>query len=722
MKKEKWSRKQAEGRAKAEYKRWAKQVREDDAARDVPPKEVAFGDRKLFLSFLDAVREPLQRLSDSCSRSMATMEREVVMELNVERDRMERIRKRKAHRDAIVRRAAVAAGGNAGSWKKTESPMVSSLHPSTQYASYDSESKEPPRSLWQRVLSKIGISTDLTQSELDFVDMVRNSTDKEKKRRVSRSGIPADGIHPKKFQQSKAGALSGSGIEEDEGDSTLPGDMSYVQYLTQELEIFDQAEAAGLRGFIASHPTLDVGPREEIFLIFFFIFALREIARELLRLGKHLEEMKRKQELQMELDGRKKPKKRLWWPKVIGNFEHWFSWGSYSQARASEGFSGMVMRSTRNLERRQPRLFAEEKVHLAIKAAKAAEQEAKRIRVENARREELKKRDRLRRSRNSEAWDAPWPRRSMTMSAIFTRPARHPGDLEGGGGGSTQFAPQPGRFAPITSRLARARTLLPFNTRAGGRSTDTRQPDILVHPLSLDPSGSALEVVGSHDDSTTERAETRQRGQYTVVDIPNYQSLHRRLFSDNDSSDMHLTTALSLKVVTIQPHLSASPEMHPLDGIPLSMHAAGTTASPSRSKNRVAEPHPPSQHRPSRVPLLKVTYTDQSDEGDDSEDSSFEQEVVMGYKKQLPKKRTQSAFADFSRRHSKEGSGLGEKYQKTKHRSTPPPLPSPPVFVNVPKPKSLRFRVWEFLQEFKSDEVRYGLKMASALTFVGLWA
>ncbi|KAG9064516.1 hypothetical protein KI688_003706 [Linnemannia hyalina] len=705
MKEKKWSRKQVERRAKVEHKRWAKQEREDDAAKDVPPKEVAFGDRKLFLSFLDTVREPLQRLSDSCSRSMATMERELVMELNVERDRMERIMKRKSHGDAIVRRAA--------------------LDPSTHNAGNDDARNETPRSFWQRVLFKIGISTDLTRNELDFVDVVRSTRDMEKKRRVSKSGIPANSIHPRKFQLSNAGVLSGSGIEEDEGDAPLPGDMSYVQYLTQELEIFDQAEAAGLRGFIASHPTLDVGPREEIFLIFFFIFALREIGRELLRLGMHLEEMKRKQELQMELDGRNKPKKRLWWPKVIGNFEHWFAWGSYSQARASEGFSGLVMRSTRNPERREPRLFAEEKAHVVIKAAKAAEREAKRVAAENARREELEKRDRVRQSRNSETWDAPWPRRSMTMSAIFTRPAGHSGDLEGDGGDSTQFAPQPGRFALTTNRHARARTLLPFNARTGGHSTDARQPVIPVHPLSLDRSGSALEVVGSQDDSTAEGAETRQRGQYTVVDIPSHHSLHRRPSTDNGSSDMHLTSTLSPKVATIRSHLSASPKIHPLDRIPQTTHVTGTAASPSRSKNRVAEPHPSSQHRPSRVPLRKVTYTDQNDDGDDSEVSSFEQEAVRGYEIQSPRKRTQSAFADFTRRHPKEGSRLDEKYQKKRHRSAasaPLPLPSPPAFVNMPKPKSLRFRVWEFLQEFKSDEVRYGLKMATALTFVGLWA
>ncbi|KAG0277127.1 hypothetical protein BGZ95_006471 [Linnemannia exigua] len=206
------------------------------------------------------------------------------------------------------------------------------------------------------------------------MDVFRNSTDKEVKRRVSKSGTPADRIHPRKTQQHSATVESfGSGIEEDEGKPTLPGSISYVQYLTQELEVFDQAEADGLRGFIANHPTLDVGPREEIFLIFFYIFALREIARELLRLGKHLEGMKRKQETQMELDGRKKPRKRLWWPKVIGNFERWFTWGSYTQTRASEGFLGTVMRSTKNLEQRQPRFFAEERAHVAAKAAKAAE-------------------------------------------------------------------------------------------------------------------------------------------------------------------------------------------------------------------------------------------------------------------------------------------------------------------------------------------------------------
>ncbi|KAG0200550.1 hypothetical protein BGX33_010913, partial [Mortierella sp. NVP41] len=361
------SRRKEERQAKAERERLAKQVQEEEAARAIPPKEAAFGDRKLFLSFLDIVREPLQRLSDSCSRSMTTMERELIMGLNVEKDRMERIRKRSAQRNVIVHRAAAAEGG---------------------------------------------------------------------------------------------------------GGSTA-------------------------------------------------------------------------------------------------SVQHWFSWGSYSQARASEGFSRMVVRSAQNIERRQPRMFAEEKARVTAKAAKAAEQETKRIAAENAKREEMERKDRLRRRRNSESWETPRMRRSLTMSAIFSRGA-HPSNLEGGEGGSTpQFAPQPGsgRLAPRTSRL--------------------------------------------------------------------------------------------------------------------------------------------------------------SDDDDDSEESSFEQVLNMDSERQRLRIQVQSAHDDFPRPTFKQGPGSSEKPQDKQRRApvtasaaAPPQL----AFVNVPKPKSFRFRVWEFLQEFKSDEIRYGLKMAAALTFVGLWA
>ncbi|KAF9091010.1 hypothetical protein BGX23_005558 [Mortierella sp. AD031] len=361
------SRRKEERQAKAERERLAKQVQEEEAARAIPPKEAAFGDRKLFLSFLDIVREPLQRLSDSCSRSMTTMERELIMGLNVEKDRMERIRKRSAQRNVIVHRAAAAEGG---------------------------------------------------------------------------------------------------------GGSTA-------------------------------------------------------------------------------------------------SVQHWFSWGSYSQARASEGFSRMVVRSAQNIERRQPRMFAEEKARVTAKAAKAAEQETKRIAAENAKREEMERKDRLRRRRNSESWETPRMRRSLTMSAIFSRGA-HPSNLEEGEGGSTpQFAPQPGsgRLAPRTSRL--------------------------------------------------------------------------------------------------------------------------------------------------------------SDDDDDSEESSFEQVLNMDSERQRLRIQVQSAHDDFPRPTFKQGPGSSEKPQDKQRRApvtasaaAPPQL----AFVNVPKPKSSRFRVWEFLQEFKSDEIRYGLKMAAALTFVGLWA
>lgn len=716
------SRKQAVREAKAEQKRLWKKEREEDAAKHGPPKEVVFGDRKLFLSFLDTVREPLQRLSDACSRSMITMEQELVKELNVEKDRVERIKKRKAERDAIVRRAA--AEGNAWSLKKEGLPKAPDLHPSSQDVGNGSTSNGPPLSFWQRIGTKIGISSHLTQGEVDFVDVVRNATYKERRPGVSKSesGIPADGINPRKLQQATAAALSGSAIDGNEGESTIPDDMSYVQYLTQEIEIFDQAETDGLREFIASHPTLDVGPREEIFLIFFFIFALREIAQELLRLGKHLEEMKRKHEVQMTLDGRKKPRRRLWWPKVTGNFERWFSWGGYSQTRASEGFSGMLMGSAKNLGRHLPRLFAEEKAHVAAKAAKAAEQESKQVAAENAGREELERRSQLRRRRNYEAWDAPRPRRSITISTIFPRASGHTEDLEAGEGDSIQFAPQTGMSDPLASRITGARTASTSNSRIGGRSTRLRQAGVPVNPLNRE---GALEVLGSQSASIAGRDGSSQQGPYTVVHIPDFQSLHPRLSADNSPGDAQLTSALSPMVNTTQPHFSTPPQVNPLNEALQPSTLPGTAGSPSSSKNQAAEPRPSSLHRPSHHPRLKVTHAYQSDDGDNSEESNFEQGGVMGHKRHSLRKRTQSAYTDLSLRHFKENSSQDEKYQERQrgHRpSITPPLYPQPAFVNVPKPKSLRFRIWEFLQELKSDEVRYGLKMASALTFVGIWA
>ncbi|KAG0277126.1 hypothetical protein BGZ95_006470 [Linnemannia exigua] len=175
---------------------------------------------------------------------------------------------------------------------------------------------------------------------------------------------------------------------------------------------------------------------------------------------------------------------------------------------------------------------------------------------------------------------------------------------------------------------------------------------------------------------------------------------------------------------TIRPYLTAPPEVNPLDvDESLKSVPSSVVASHPCTNGQMAEPPSWAQHRPSQVPLLKVTCDDQSDDGDDSEDSSFEQELVMGYESQPRRKRTQSAFAEFSRRNSGQHSGANDRPRGKQHQQAPVSAPRlQPAFMNVCKPKSPRYQIWEFLQEFKSDEVRYGLKMASALTFVGLWA
>ncbi|KAF9935797.1 hypothetical protein BGZ67_002967 [Mortierella alpina] len=241
-------------------------------------------------------------------------------------------------------------------------------------------------------------------------------------------------------------------------------DISYVEYLSHELEVFDRAEAAGLQVFIATHPTLDVGPREEVCLIFFFIFALREIAQELLRLCRHVEKLEEQQKEEMERRGQSKPKKRLWWPKVMGNFWLWIAWGSNSQAQASEGYAGMVMNSVKNLEKNQPGLVVEEKSRVEAKAARetrlAAEKlAADKLAAENAARQEPAETSlRSLRRRATVLWDGPKSRRSKSITASFwKRPPTH--DLERGVGAEKKKQPPPLVPKTIFVNVSKPKTL-----------------------------------------------------------------------------------------------------------------------------------------------------------------------------------------------------------------------------------------------------------------------
>ncbi|GJJ71968.1 hypothetical protein EMPS_04325 [Entomortierella parvispora] len=649
---------QEKKQAAAEKKRLAKKEDEEAMARAMPPKEVAFGDRRLFMSFLDIVRDPLQRLSDSCSRVIVSMEKEIVEGLNVEQDRLERIRRRNAQREDIIRKAEAAkemAGRNNGqpTIPLNATGLASSGTETIPAVSGDIPSG--PRNLkaaesWAKVRTLVKIKQrTLTQEELDYADAIRGNSDRWRKERVSENRDENAGGP---LQQSLRRRLSWIGRRQEPMDNedqyTIPEHVSSVKYLTDELERFDRAEADGLRVFIANHPTLDVGPREEIFLIFFFMFALREIARELLHLSKHVEELHERQKKQMEKEGRKSLRKKLWWPKVVGNFWRWFSWGSYSQARNSEGYSGMIMNQKKNLERSETRLVEDERVRVEAKAAKlsaakAKEEEDAHLATEASTTE---------RARQTSLFFRP--RRSMTISSLF--PARRDSnDLEHG------LRPPPQREQPIAeplpiSKRRRSKTFMPEHIH--------QDPAIVLsdhHNSSIRSPKHYGEQHSSHPNPGI----IRDR-RLTVVDIPEFGASARK----KHDSPPNITT---VKATT-----------RPRDNL---------------------------------VPLLRLPTTDDVDDADDSEsDDSISNKAGPRSGK------SRGAFSSGQLRsaHLSDKTPLTGK-QESRLKQQQAPSTQPLVFGSQ-KPKTLRYKIWEAMQPFKSDELKYGFKMALALTFIGLWA
>ncbi|KAF9907735.1 hypothetical protein EC991_010682 [Linnemannia zychae] len=758
-------RKQAERERKAEEQRLEKQEQAIAAARAIPPKEVAFGDRKLFMSFLDIVRDPLQRLSDSCSRVMVALEMELVSGLNVEQDRLERIQRRNAQREAAIRAAEA---------KKAEEEKLAANNSTvnanaagTEAATCDTPNDKGDTGLTalDRLRVLVGVKPHkLSKEDLDYAEALKssmglgpNTGDKSKMNGKSgKNPKSANAVHPNKFlQQDSNRRMTFSGLEE-EDDLALPPGMSCVQYLTQELEIFDKAEAQGLQDFIATHPTLDVGPREEIFLIFFFLFALREIARELLRLGKYVEELEELGRRTMEQEGRNKRKKKLWWPKVFGNFWHWFAWGSYSQVKTSEGYNSLIRNSAKNLEHRQPMTVEEEKVIVEAKAAKAA---ADKLAAEAA----AEKKEELH-GRLTQAW-APIPlRRTVTLSTLIHRRGQDV-DLEQGhdrSPRSQEKEPQERRSRSNTrvragndwtsDRPRRHRS----HQRLFGNSHLRQEAVVSANKSDLDNSynlGDREYLQPSPEQEQEKKVETSEKGssvraaQYSVIDIPSFRSLQHRKNSDLKHFDDTNQVELLPKIHVIKPSHTAPPDLDinklfkskksPLSpdsdagegpstgfspaGMPSSLVASPKHQFPSFSSS--TSPALLSDHHPSSDPTAK-TSRKRGTHGTDSDSTDSDSEHQSNKKDK--KSRSRNLFSGFSRRHSSEDDS-SESQLPSRKPSPPPTAPEPPrpartIFVNVPKPKTWRYWFWEHLQPFKSEEFKFGFKMAFALSFIGLWS
>ncbi|KAG0252570.1 hypothetical protein BG011_006919, partial [Mortierella polycephala] len=737
--------KKVERELRVEQKRLEKERQAEAAARAIPPKEVAFGDRKLFMSFLDIVRDPLQRMSDSCSRVMVAMERELVSGLNVEQDRLERIRRRNAQRAEAIRvaeaklaeeekaAAATAAAGVNG----TNAPM-STANANGTGADDSKDQGKGNASILDRIRALVGTkSHHLTKEDIDYAEALKSgmAKDKGKKGKGPNNGRTADTIHPNKFLQMDAHRHAAtSGLEDEEPDFILPPDMSYVQYLTQELEIFDKAEAQGLRDFIATHPTLDVGPREEIFLIFFFLFALREIARELLRLGKYVEELEEQQLKRMEETGRTKRRKQLWWPKVIGNFWNWFAWGSYSQLKTNEGADALIRNTTKNLEHRQPRTVKEEKALVEAKAVKAAADKIATEAAEAAAKVEAVKKAEQRKRRHSEMWDMPPLRRSLTLATLIHRRGRTP-DIEQGLGGDEQRHTQRGIVRGPHGPRSTSNSPTRHDTKWDGDAphrrrwshkqlrdershrVDEKRAKDAFHPLDGDLGDKeVLQSEFGGEDSGSPSAipgsQSKRAQQYTVVEIPGFDSLQRSDASDLKHFEDANEVVLSPRIHTPKHHGTAPPEIgigkylkpKKSDHLTEMNESHNVVFSAPSSTHQDRYPSFASSTSPALLPGHHESDStvvdsekagsrprrsiDVADDNDDSESSSGNEGPSSGrdrrrYKDKKGKKmRPQKIFAAFSRRNSRDDSGsLSQQRQ-------PSPVPETPktIFVNVRKP------------------------------------
>ncbi|KAG0045210.1 hypothetical protein BGZ83_009555 [Gryganskiella cystojenkinii] len=751
-------RKQAEKLTKAAQEAQEKQQQAEAAARAIPPKEVAFGDRKLFMSFLDIVRDPLQRLSDACSRVMESMERELVAGMDVEQDRLERLRRRDAQRTAAVKAAEARLAEEERSAANGTIPPV---HSPRSPAEGESTAKcHDKLNVLDRLRVLVGAKPRLlTQEDMDYAEAIKSGM--KKKGEATKSRLLADTIHPNKFLNTNKQKNTASSGNFDEDEFVLPVGMSYVQYLTQELNIFDEAEAKGLRDFIATHPTLDVGPREEIFLIFFFLFALREIARELLRLGNYIEELEVKSRTKLENEGRTKRRKQLWWPKVMGNFWHWFAWGNYTQVKTSEGHNAVILNTTKNLEHRQPRTIEEERAVVEAKAAKAA---AEKVAAETAAKVAMEKKHRR---RHSETWDLPPLRRSVTLSTMIHRDGQSP-DLEQGLGGQHHHNQHQSKWthgAMWHSRGRRSRSNSQGHLDVdwlGPHARRRRCNDALVEGLAQktlstnrlaekkpahpaidlgDPSVlGAREILANDEESKDHHhrvafkdSDTVQR--YAVVEIPEFESMKHRddqdLKSFKDINQVELSPRLNILKAssTAPPELSSArgstPNGATIIAAPSSTHQDRYPSFTSSTSPALLDGRQRSDSTTvaSTSRILEKTQSAHTTDSEGSGPQGADHSRRNSDDGKKAKSRSQSLFAAFSRHaHDSDSESFSEK-KRNKRQAEPEAEPAPrTIFVNVRKPKTWRFRAWESLQPFKSEEFKFGFKMAVALTFIGLWS
>lgn len=115
--------------------------------------------------------------------------------------------------------------------------------------------------------------------------------------------------------------------------------------MKQQIVQFDKCEKERMRALYKINLSqrrgepLDIGIREELFLVFFFIFSLREVAIELERMANEVRSIQVKAQKDIEEHPNKKKKKHLYMPQMTSqSWKKWFYTSSYQNAKDRGGY------------------------------------------------------------------------------------------------------------------------------------------------------------------------------------------------------------------------------------------------------------------------------------------------------------------------------------------------------------------------------------------------
>ncbi|RUP06764.1 hypothetical protein BC936DRAFT_140264, partial [Jimgerdemannia flammicorona] len=280
-----------------------------------PAKEIVYGDKELLITYLMGVKGPLVELTTVCEETLEAVRKELGEELDIGQELIEGPKKEKEN------------GANIKDGKK----------------------EEGKKRWWTRAWLSIGALGKRKTNINNTATSSTTLTDPQASQPNAPTTVPV-------------------------GRRPLPDYARQISTAVISFDLHEQAHLVRLRrdpAFLAG--IIDLGPREELFLVFFFMFSLREVARELRNLADSLRMVKMKNGVVEEEEEReggsgsvdrvmRKRRKRVFLPKI--NFRKWVMGTNHSTVQDKGGNS--VVHFEDEPRRVEPLYSGDHDVNLAL--------------------------------------------------------------------------------------------------------------------------------------------------------------------------------------------------------------------------------------------------------------------------------------------------------------------------------------------------------------------